>query len=131
MAAAFATPCVAARTPSAEGVQANQKDRPSALAKGLFCLPNGSGSSSPAGPPAGGQVEIPAAPDPFPLYDFKHPQAAPQGSSTRVSLTSSGQHNTARPLGGARRDRTDDLKLAKLALSQLSYGPFVGWPPRE
>ena len=26
-------------------------------------------------------------------------------------------------LGGARRDRTDDLKLAKLALSQLSYGP--------
>jgi hypothetical protein len=25
--------------------------------------------------------------------------------------------------GGARRNRTDDLKLAKLALSQLSYGP--------
>ena len=25
--------------------------------------------------------------------------------------------------GGARRDRTDDLKLAKLALSQLSYAP--------
>ena len=30
--------------------------------------------------------------------------------------------------GGARRDRTDDLKLAKLALSQLSYGPD---PPRD
>ena len=34
--------------------------------------------------------------------------------------------------GGANRDRTDDLKLAKLALSQLSYGPVVveivgGW----
>ena len=28
--------------------------------------------------------------------------------------------------GGARRDRTDDLKLAKLALSQLSYGPCQG-----
>jgi hypothetical protein len=28
-----------------------------------------------------------------------------------------------RDLGGASRDRTDDLKLAKLALSQLSYGP--------
>ena len=28
-----------------------------------------------------------------------------------------------RAAGGARRDRTDDLKLAKLALSQLSYGP--------
>jgi hypothetical protein len=28
-----------------------------------------------------------------------------------------------RPNGGARRDRTDDLMLAKHALSQLSYGP--------
>ena len=26
--------------------------------------------------------------------------------------------------GGVDRDRTDDLKLAKLALSQLSYDPF-------
>ena len=35
----------------------------------------------------------------------------------------------ARPrdrLGGADRDRTDDLRLAKPALSQLSYGP-QGW----
>jgi hypothetical protein len=36
--------------------------------------------------------------------------------------------------GGARRDRTDDLLLAKQALSQLSYGPVstlrpVGSPP--
>ena len=29
------------------------------------------------------------------------------------------------PAGGASRDRTDDLKLAKLALSQLSYGPVL------
>ena len=29
-----------------------------------------------------------------------------------------------RPSGGARRDRTDDLLLAKQALSQLSYGPL-------
>ena len=28
--------------------------------------------------------------------------------------------------GGARRDRTDDLMLAKHALSQLSYGPLTG-----
>ena len=28
--------------------------------------------------------------------------------------------------GGARRDRTDDLMLAKHALSQLSYGPGTG-----
>ena len=27
--------------------------------------------------------------------------------------------------GGARRDRTDDLLLAKQALSQLSYGPKI------
>ena len=31
--------------------------------------------------------------------------------------------------GGARRDRTDDLKLAKLPLSQLSYGPSVETKP--
>ena len=30
---------------------------------------------------------------------------------------------TSQPAGGARRDRTDDLLLAKQALSQLSYGP--------
>ena len=30
--------------------------------------------------------------------------------------------------GGAYRDRTDDLKLAKLALSQLSYGPEPNGP---
>ena len=30
--------------------------------------------------------------------------------------------------GGARRDRTDDLKLAKLPLSQLSYGPVSTHP---
>ena len=33
--------------------------------------------------------------------------------------------------GGARRDRTDDLKLAKLALSQLSYGPVKRYAPNE
>ena len=29
--------------------------------------------------------------------------------------------------GGANRDRTGDLLLAKQALSQLSYGPVIGW----
>lgn len=33
--------------------------------------------------------------------------------------------------GGARRDRTDDLMLAKHALSQLSYGPITGCHRRE
>jgi hypothetical protein len=35
-----------------------------------------------------------------------------------------GRHNCGDPAGGARRDRTDDLLLAKQALSQLSYGPI-------
>ncbi len=33
------------------------------------------------------------------------------------------KNGARRPAGGARRDRTDDLLLAKQALSQLSYGP--------
>src|SRR6201990_1848517 len=33
--------------------------------------------------------------------------------------------STIKPSGGARRDRTDDLMLAKHALSQLSYGPVT------
>ena len=33
--------------------------------------------------------------------------------------------------GGARRDRTDDLMLAKHALSQLSYGPESYWVARD
>jgi hypothetical protein len=33
--------------------------------------------------------------------------------------------------GGARRDRTDDLMLAKHALSQLSYCPILGQCPRQ
>ena len=42
------------------------------------------------------------------------------------SLETVGCRNTASAaagVGGASRDRTGDLKLAKLALSQLSYGP--------
>ena len=42
---------------------------------------------------------------PIPRIDFAPPSGAGQN-------------------GGADRDRTDDLKLAKLALSQLSYGPI-------
>ena len=36
-----------------------------------------------------------------------------------------------RTSGGARRDRTDDLMLAKHALSQLSYGPNDGKSEKE
>ena len=65
------------------------------------------------------------------------PQRPAQSGSARKSY--SGRiPNTARwqqrhkhgvglvkPSGGARRDRTDDLMLAKHALSQLSYGPVT------
>jgi hypothetical protein len=55
-----------------------------------------------------------------PLHDFKHPRLPTWGRSTRISMTPDGCGSS----GGARRDRTDDLMLAKHALSQLSYGPF-------
>jgi hypothetical protein len=54
--------------------------------------------------------------------------------SPMASSESSGDHDATRhsllpvrpiPTGGARRDRTDDLMLAKHALSQLSYGPVM------
>ena len=32
--------------------------------------------------------------------------------------------------GGARRDRTDDLNTASVALSQLSYGPTIEYSER-
>jgi hypothetical protein len=45
-----------------------------------------------------------------------------------IALRFSGCHaNAAINLGGADRDRTDDLRLAKPALSQLSYSPMKWW----
>ena len=49
----------------------------------------------------------------------------PQHLAAEVNVTTTVNMNL---FGGARRDRTDDLKLAKLALSQLSYGPRVYAP---
>ena len=57
-----------------------------------------------------------------------------RGSSaiTPTDDPSAGDHATrpkpfsSKEDGGARRDRTDDLMLAKHALSQLSYGPSFG-----
>jgi hypothetical protein len=57
----------------------------------------------------------------------KIPQARPLGARMRSDVFAddyAGQpHRSSIPSGGARRDRTDDLMLAKHALSQLSYGP--------
>jgi hypothetical protein len=57
----------------------------------------------------------------FTMSDIARPQEALRlrdGRGKRSLRTS----QLSRP-GGARRDRTDDLLLAKQALSQLSYGP--------
>ena len=41
----------------------------------------------------------------------------------RLGRATRGSAKSGKTVGGARRDRTDDLLLAKQALSQLSYGP--------
>jgi hypothetical protein len=45
-------------------------------------------------------------------------------ASTALERPTENFARTRNPTGGARRDRTDDLLLAKQALSQLSYGPM-------
>ena len=67
--------------------------------------------------------------DMLPLHDVRQQTRSP--SSNREFSFIQGSHQAAsspsalgnQPSGGARRDRTDDLMLAKHALSQLSYGP--------
>ena len=46
------------------------------------------------------------------------------GSIALIPVLDRAPHGLCVRDGGASRDRTDDLKLAKLALSQLSYGPI-------
>src|SRR3954466_10488907 len=47
-----------------------------------------------------------------------------RGASSKLMIFVFGLLQLSNMAGGADRDRTDDLKLAKLALSQLSYGPW-------
>ena len=61
-----------------------------------------------------------------PLHDVRQ-QAQLQSSTGVAQERSNGRDD--QPAGGARRNRTDDLLLAKQALSQLSYGPANQWPP--
>jgi hypothetical protein len=53
------------------------------------------------------------------------PHARPLGRNVRSDVFADdySRLRSSIPSGGARRDRTDDLMLAKHALSQLSYGP--------
>ena len=71
-----------------------------------------------------------------PIHDDKE-QVEPQGlgqarqPKLRANLwrqprTFKSQSPARHQFGGAGRDRTDDLMLAKHALSQLSYGPVLG-----
>src|SRR6185295_12082703 len=56
------------------------------------------------------------------LHSWKHRPPSPRLRRTAFIRLAS-RSRAAAKAGGASRDRTDDLKLAKLALSQLSYGP--------
>jgi len=60
------------------------------------------------------------------LYDVERSgHGTPKGHASKLcSLTK--RRCGSLGSGGADRDRTDDLKLAKLPLSQLSYGPKHG-----
>ena len=58
------------------------------------------------------------------LHDNKRTgQWRPSARTIAKSVSHLRMFGSTPRFGGARRDRTDDLKLAKLALSQLSYGP--------
>ncbi len=63
----------------------------------------------------------------LPFHDVRyHASALSQAKLCQWRSDGSGKFFSANeqvPAGGARRDRTDDLLLAKQALSQLSYGP--------
>jgi hypothetical protein len=62
--------------------------------------------------------------DRSPLHDVRQHDSI--GSATGWSRSTFLNGREKIPAGGARRDRTDDLLLAKQALSQLSYGPAGG-----
>jgi hypothetical protein len=62
-----------------------------------------------------------------PSSQCQTPRSITQRTAIQVNRTGS---PSAQHQSGARRDRTDDLMLAKHALSQLSYGPRLGEPNR-
>ena len=99
----------------------DQKDR-SWIAPGT-CLPNTTG---PNGPSKGRSWCRGQSPNrSCSLFTMSNTRRGPKG---RPRIHKS--FRTRQPAGGARRDRTDDLKLAKLALSQLSYGPIRARHPQ-
>src|SRR5689334_12483989 len=61
--------------------------------------------------------------DRSPLHDVRQPASRDRGSTRYKFKFMDDARSRLTRIGGARRDRTDDLLLAKQALSQLSYGP--------
>src|SRR3954463_6321493 len=104
-----------------------QKDhfhpQPARNANGAQRIEDGACRTRPSTPGGRGP---PQASDMFPLYDVKHPPTASAAANSKSGHRPPGEPGWAP--GGARRDRTDDLMLAKHALSQLSYGPILGSP---
>ena len=112
------------RMPSAKRADMIIKERPvlGFLPRHLFAC-----QTYPARAAAGrgwfARTRTPDWPNMLPLYDFKHPRASEEDANLMTRSIQGWTPDTlARPKesGGACRDRTDDLKLAKLPLSQLS-----------
>jgi hypothetical protein len=60
----------------------------------------------------------------YPFFTMSRLQPPPRLAAELLLFALGRFHHRLTPgVGGARRDRTDDLLLAKQALSQLSYGP--------
>jgi hypothetical protein len=111
---------------------ADQKDR-SWIAPGT-CLPNTTG---PNGPSKGRSWCRGQSPNrSCSLFTMSNTRRGPKGRPRIHKSLRTRQppakpaRRQSQPAGGARRDRTDDLKLAKLALSQLSYGPIRARHPQ-
>ena len=74
-------------------------------------------------------LRLEKAPGRSPLHDVKDSRAPARPALretwllARAELFGFQRGSAPKEVGGARRDRTDDLLLAKQALSQLSYGP--------
>jgi hypothetical protein len=58
-----------------------------------------------------------------PIHNVKQPKNKRRLEASILILNFS-SFSRGQETGGAERDRTDDLLLAKQALSQLSYGPI-------
>ena len=73
--------------------------------------------------PLADDADLDVRPLAYPLFTMSSITASCFRTKRKTVLFSR-NGSAQQPDGGARRDRTDDLMLAKHALSQLSYGPY-------